>query len=79
MQANSFSAKIINSPLAHIGHSKEEKNGNYNKTEEDKENELQWKVSFVKKGMYTQRISQVDLQEMLKRGWITEQEFKNYG
>ena len=50
-----------------------------NKTEEDKENELQWKVSFVKKGMYTQRISQVDVQEMLKRGWITEQEFKNYG
>jgi hypothetical protein len=49
------------------------------KTKEDEERELLGKVSFVKKGMYTQRISQVDVQEMLKRGWITEQEFKNYG
>ena len=24
-------------------------------------------------------LMQVDVQEMLKRGWITEQEFKNYG
>lgn len=49
------------------------------KTKEEEEKELLRKVSFVKKGMYTQRISQVDVQEMLKRGWITEQEFKNYG
>ena len=48
------------------------------KTKEDEERELLGKVSFVKKGIYTQRISQVDVQEMLKRGLITKKEFKNF-
>ena len=48
------------------------------KTKEDEERELLGKVSFVKKGIYTQRINQVDVQEMLKRGLITKKEFKNF-
>ena len=48
------------------------------KTKEDEEKELLGKVSFVKKGMYSQRISQVDVQEMLKQGLITKKEFKNF-
>jgi len=45
----------------------------------DPDYKLKSDARLVKKGIHTQRISQVDVQEMLKRGWITEQEFKNYG
>ena len=48
------------------------------KTKEDEERELLGKVSFVKKGIHLQSISQVDLQEMLQRGLITEEEYKKW-
>ena len=48
------------------------------KPKEDEERILLGKVSFVKKGMYTQRISQVDLQQMLQRELITEEEYKKW-
>ena len=48
------------------------------KTKEDEERELLGKVSFVKKGIYTLCISQVDLQQMLQRKLITEEEYKKW-
>ena len=48
------------------------------KTKEDEERILLGRVSFVKKGIRLGSISQVDLQEMLQRGLITEKEFKDY-
>ena len=49
------------------------------KPKEDDERILLGRVSFVKKGMHLGSISQVDLQQMLDRGLITEKEFKDYG
>jgi len=49
------------------------------KTTADLENQLLGRVSFVKKGIRLGSISQVDLQQMLDRGLITEKEFKDYG
>ena len=48
------------------------------KTKEDEERILLGKVSFVKKGMYTQSISQVDVEEMRRLKLITEEEYKNW-
>ena len=48
------------------------------KTKEDEEKELLGKVSFVKKGIHLQSISQVDIEEMHRRQLITEKEYKNW-
>ena len=48
------------------------------KTKEDEERILLGRVSFVKKGIRLGSISQVDLQEMLQRGLITEEEYKKW-
>lgn len=48
------------------------------KTKEDEERELLGKVSFVKKGIHLQSISQVDLEEMYHRQLITEEEYKKW-
>tara|TARA_Y100000588_G_scaffold367775_1_gene434901 strand:- start:631 stop:1074 length:444 start_codon:yes stop_codon:yes gene_type:complete len=47
------------------------------KIKEDEERILLGRVSFVKKGIRLGSISQVDLQEMLQRGLITEEKYKN--
>ena len=49
------------------------------KPKEEDERILLGRVSFVKKGIRLGSISQVDLQEMLQRGLITEKEFKDCG
>ena len=48
------------------------------KTKEDEERILLGKVSFVKKGIHLQSISQVDLEEMHHRQLITEEEYKKW-
>ena len=48
------------------------------KPKEDDERILLGKVSFVKKGIHLQSISQVDIEEMLQRGLITEEENKKW-
>ena len=47
-------------------------------TKEDEERELLGKVSFVKKGIHLQSISQVDLEEMHRRQLITEEKYKKW-
>ena len=45
---------------------------------QDEEKQLLVRVSFVKKGIRLGSISQVDLQEMLQRKLITEEEYKKW-
>ena len=53
-------------------------NKTINKTEEDKENELLRKVSFVKRGHHILSISDDMVKEMLRRQLITEEEHKKW-
>ena len=53
-------------------------NKTINKTEEDKENELQRMVSFVKRCHHIPSISEDMVKEMYRRQLITEEEYNNW-